>query len=242
MSKLIPTLAILACLAVSPARAAEVVVGTNAEFMPFEFTDEKNEIVGFDIDIINAVGKAAGFKVSISNQAFYTLIAALESGRIDIIVSGMTITNERRAQVDFSEPYYNAAQVIVMKKNLPKLDSMETIKDKTVAVQLGTTGAIMAEEAMGRNNPNLKQFRKYNEVFSELRLGRIDAVVVDLPVGEAYVRKFDDIHITSPAMSEEQYGIAVKKGSQLLTRINAGLKSIRASGEFDQITAKWFQN
>lgn len=244
MTKPFSILAFLACLAcMAPSAAAEeVMVGTNAEFMPFEFTDEKNEIVGFDIDVINAVGQAAGFKVSIANQAFDTLIEGLESGRIDVVASGMTITEERRKRVDFSDPYYNAAQVIVAGKNAMGLKTIDDVKGKLIGVQLGTTGAIMAEGAMGANNPDLKQFRKYNEVFSELRLGRIDAVVVDLPVAEAYVRRFDDIRITSPAMSEEQYGLAVKKGNPLLEKLNAGLKKIRESGEFDRITAKWFQN
>ena len=236
-------LAAFAILAANPlARAGQIIVGTNAEFMPFEYTDDQNNIIGYDIDIIKAIGNAVGLEVSISNQAFDTLIEALESGRIDAVISGMTITDARRQRVDFSEPYYNAAQVIVVTGNTKGIETIEDIKGKLIGVQLGTTGAIMAEEAMGENNPDLKQFRKYNEVFSELRLGRIDAIVVDLPVAEAYIKQFPTLKISSAPMSEEQYGIPVKKGSPLLQQINEGLKKIRASGEYDELTTKWFDS
>ena len=243
MSKVFLFVAALALSLSAAAGAGEVVVGTNAEFMPFEYTDDDNNIIGYDIDIIKAVGKAAGLDINIQNQAFDTLVEGLESGKLDAVISGMTITEARKLKVDFSDPYYNAAQVIVVLEKTKGFDKIEDIKGKLVGVQLGTTGAGMSEEAMGENNPDLKQFRKYNEVFSELRLGRIDAIVVDLPVAQAYVRKMEGIRISSPAMSEEEYGIAVKKGdTELLEKINGGLKKIRESGEYDAITEKWFQN
>ncbi len=224
-------------------RAGEIVVGTNAEFMPFEFTDDNNNIIGYDIDVIMAVAKAAGISATMHNQAFDTLIEGLQTGRLDAVISGMTITDARKEKIDFSEPYYNAAQVIVVQNKTKGITKIEDIKGKLVGVQLGTTGDIMSEEVMGENNPDLKKFRKYNEVFTELSLGRIDAVVVDLPVAEAYVKKMPGIYISSDKMSEEQYGIAVKKGNKaLLDKINEGLKKIRESGEYDAITAKWFQN
>lgn len=237
-------LAAVAVLAfASFARSGEVVVGTNAEFMPFEFTDDQNNIIGYDIDVMMAVAKAGGFQARMHNQSFDTLIEGLESGKLDAVISGMTITDARRLKVDFSEPYYNAAQVIVVQNKTKGITKIEDIKDKLVGVQLGTTGAGMAEEVMGENSPNLKQFRKYNEVFTELNLGRIDAIVVDLPVAQAYVKKLSGINISSAPMSEEEYGIGVKKGnSELLAKINAGLKKIRESGEYDEITAKWFQD
>lgn len=222
--------------------ALEVVVGCNAEFPPFEFTDEDDNIVGYDIDVINAVGRAGGFDVKVQNQAFDTLVEGLESGKLDAVISGMTITDARREKIDFSEPYYNAAQVIVVLEKTPGFESIDAIKGRLVGVQLGTTGAGMAENVMGTESPDLKQFRKYSEVFTDLRLGRIDAVVVDLPVAQSFLTKIPGLRISSPRMSEEQYGIAVKKGnSELMTLINAGLAKIRASGEFDEITAKWFQ-
>ncbi len=220
----------------------EILVGTNAEFMPFEFTDEANNIIGFDIDIINAVAGTQGLKVKMHNQSFDTLIEGLETGKINAAISGMTITEARKQKVDFSEPYYNAAQVIVVRDNTPGFTKIEDIVGKKIGVQLGTTGALMAEQAMGETNPDLKQLRKYNMVFSELKLGRIEAVVVDKPVAEAYLKQVDGLKISSPPMSEEQYGIVVKKGNkELLDQMNAGLGIIRANGEYDRITRKWFE-
>jgi ABC-type amino acid transport/signal transduction systems, periplasmic component/domain len=243
MRKIFMTACLLAGFVVTSALAEEVVVGTNAEFMPFEFTNSDREIVGYDIDIIHAVGKEAGFAVMMRNQAFDTLIEGLESGRLDAVISGMTITDVRRNRVDFSEPYYNAAQVIVVQDTTEGITVIDDIKDKKVGVQLGTTGDLMAGEAMGEKNPNLKQFRKYNEVFTELKLGRIDAIVVDLPVANAYLKKLTGLKISSDVMSEEEYGIAVKKGNKdLMAKINAGLKAIRENGVYDEITAKWFQD
>lgn len=223
--------------------AAEVVVGCNAEFPPFEFTDDNDNIVGYDIDIMNAVAKAGGFAVTIQNQAFDTLVEGLESGKLDAVISGMTITDARKEKIDFSEPYYNAAQVIVVLEDTKGFESIDDIKGKRIGVQLGTTGAGMAENVMGADSADLKQFRKYSEVFTDLRLGRIDAIVVDLPVAQSFLKKIPGLRISSPSMSEEQYGIAVKKGNnELMTQINAGLANIRASGEFDAITEKWFQD
>jgi polar amino acid transport system substrate-binding protein len=222
-------------------RAGEVIVGTNAEFPPFELTDDGNNIIGYDIDIIKAVGKAAGFEVSMHDNAFEWLIAGLESGSLDAVVSAMTITEERRRQVDFSEPYYNASQVIVVAEGTAGLDSLASLKDRKVGAQLATTGAAMAEEALGKDNPDLHLLDKCNAVFTELILGQLDAVIVDLPVAETYVKLLPGLAIGSKPMSEEQYGIAVKKGDKaLLDKINAGLAAIRKSGEYDAITKRWF--
>ena len=224
------------------AAAGEVVVGCNAEFPPFEFIGEDNNPAGYDIDIINAIGKAAGFEVRMHHQSFDTLIEGLESSRLDAAISGMTITEARKLKIGFSEPYYNAAQVIVVQEGKPGYETIEELKDKIVGVQLGTTGAGMCEEVMGVDDPDLKQFRRYNEVFMDLKLGRLDAVVVDIPVAQAYLRRIPGLVISSPRMSEEYYGIAVRKGNrELLDKINEGLAKIRASGEFDEITDKWFR-
>ena len=243
MSKFL-SLAVALVLGLGVCAAADrVVVGTNAEFPPFEFTDDANAIVGFDIDVITAVGKAAGFEVEMQDMAFDSLVTALEGDKIDAVASGMTITDVRREKIDFSEPYYNAAQVIVAQKSSPDYKTIEEIRDKLVGVQLGTTGATMAEEVMGENNESLKQFRKYNEVFTDLGLGRIDAIVVDLPVAQAYLARVPNLKITSDPMSEEQYGFGVRKGdAALLAKINDGLAKIRASGEYEQIADKWFQD
>lgn len=219
----------------------EYVVGTNAEFPPFEYFDKENQVVGFDIDLVKAVGEAAGFKVKILHQAFDTLVEQLDGGKLDIVAAGMTITEDRKKRIDFSEPYFNAAQVIVVRDGTEGFTKIEDIKGKRVSVQLGTTGATMAEEAMGKNNRNLKQFRKFSEAFAELKLGRVDCVVVDLPVAKNYVSQLDGIFISSPPMEDESFGLGIAKGrDELLAKVNKGLAAIRESGEYDRLIAKWF--
>lgn len=220
-------------------------VGTNPEFPPFELVEKgTNKIVGFDVDLITEVAKAAGYAgVKMEAFAFDTLVEALNQKKVDAVIAGMTITDERKAKVLFTEPYYNAAQVLVVTKKNNQITTLDDIKDKRVAVQLGTTGGVVAEKALGQNNSNMKQFRKYTEVFYELKLGRVDVVVVDMPVAQAYLRmkNFSDLKISSKPMSEEEFGIAVaKENADLHKQLNAGLKTIRENGKLDQLLSKWF--
>lgn len=241
MSKFLAALAALSLSLSVAACAGEVRVACNAEFPPFEFTDDGNNIIGYDIDVIAAVGRASGFAVAMRDQVFDSLLAGLEAGEFDAVISGMTITEERAQRVDFSDSYYNASQVIVVREGTPGIASLADIRGHTVGVQIGTTGAALAEEAMGADNPELLQFAKYNEVFNNLMFGRLEAVVVDFPVAQTYARLVPGLAVSSEPLSEEQYGIAVRKGDrELLDKINAGLKAIRDSGEYDAITEKWF--
>lgn len=220
-------------------------VGTNPEFPPFELVEKgTNKIIGFDVDLITEVAKAAGYAgVKMEAFAFDTLVEALNQKKVDVVIAGMTITDERKAKVLFTDPYYNAAQVLVVTKKNKTISTLDDIKDKRVGVQLGTTGGVVAEKALGQNNPNMKQFRKYTEVFYELKLGRVDVVVVDMPVAQAYLKlkNFSDLKISSKPMSEEEFGIAIAKdNTELHKQLNAGLKSIRESGKLDQLLNKWF--
>lgn len=243
--KQILALALVAVLAGCSAKQQDkkLIVGTEPEFPPFEFVDKATkQIVGFDMDLMDAVAKAAGYEgIQVQPFAFDTLIAALEQKKIDVIAAGMTITPERAQKVNFSEPYYDAAQVIVVADKTSGLTQIDDLKEKRVAVQLGTTGDIMAGKVMGERNPNLKQFTKYNEVFTELRLGRVDAVVVDMPVAQNYVKRMPGMKISSAPMSQEQFGFAIAKDNPALAKkLNDGLKAIRADGTFDKIMEKWF--
>lgn len=233
--------ALFLCAGIAGSR--EVTVGVNAEFMPFEFVDDDGKIVGFDIDMIHAIADAAGLEIVIRDQIFETLLASLDAGELDLLISGITITPERQSLVDFSRPYYRTAQVVVVREASATVASLDDLKDKRVGVQPGTTGALMVVDALGAGNPGVRPFQKFSEAFRELEGGALDAVVVDMPVAEAYLRRVPGLKIGSEAMSREEYGIAVRKGNaELLGKINAGLDAIRESGEFDDITEKWFQN
>lgn len=220
-------------------RRGRLLVGTEPTFPPFEFVDEKNQIVGFDIDIANELAKRLGVRLEIVSLPFDSLIPALLQGKIDLIIAGMTITEERAKVVDFSKPYFEANQAIVVRKDgkfAPK--SLEDLVGKKVAVQLGTTGDLVVSEIKGID---VVRFQKFTDAFLELQTGRVDAVVLDEAPAKAYVKKFPRFTLSAIVETGETYGIAVKKGNrELLNFVNQTLDILRASGAFNKLLQKWF--
>ena len=218
-----------------------VVVGTNAEFPPFEFRDKDNEIIGFDVDLVKAIAREAGFEVRFVNHAFDTLITSLAGGRIQLIAAGLTITDERKELIDFSAPYYSSALVMVVREGTEGIERIGDIVDRRVAVQLGTTGAAKVEEVMTSPKRQLRQFRLYREAFAELTRGNADVVVVDLPVALNYMRHVPGLTIAGEPMDEDLFGLGVAKDNPALRdKVNRGLARIRESGEYDRLVEKWF--
>lgn len=221
----------------------DLIMGTEATFAPFEFTDEKNNIIGFDIDIAQYIAKEMGRKLVIKDMPFKSLTGALNAKQIDFIIAGMTITADRQEEANFSEPYYNASQVIViLGDDNRNITVPEDLADLVIAVQMGTTGAFEAEAIKGdENDPSIKQFDKVNEAFMELKNGRADAVIIDKPVAERYIQVLGGMKIVGEPFTNEQFGIAVRKEDQaLLEAINRALTKLKDSGEYDRIFAKWF--
>lgn len=218
----------------------KLLVGTEPTFPPFEFVDEKNQVVGFDIDIANELAKRLGVKVEIVSLPFDSLIPALQQGKIDIIIAGMTITDERAKVVDFSKPYFEANQAIVVRKDgkfEPK--KLEELVGKKVAVQLGTTGDLVVTDIDGIN---VVRFQKFTDAFLELQNGRVDAVVLDEAPAKSYVKKFPKFLISSIVDTGETYGIAVKKGNkELLNFVNQTLDIMKSSGVYNKLLQKWFE-
>lgn len=221
--------------------AEDLVVGTYAEFPPFQYVDEAGKIVGFDIDVVDAIGGLEGFTPDWSSQAFVALIEGLETGRLDMVASGLTITDARREKVDFSKPYFDVSLVVVVREGEPEITTLEGLKGKRIACLMASTASVVLEKLLGKNNPDVRHFTKYNEIFNELVVGRADAVLVDQPMARAYTKKMGGMRVGSVTMHTEQYGFAVKKGNKaLLDRVNAGLKKLQASGAFDRLVEKWF--
>lgn len=221
-----------------------LVVGTEATFAPFEFTDDKNNIIGFDIDVINYVAKELGEKIEIKNTPFETLVESLGAKQVDIVIAGMTITEERAEKVLFSKPYYNAYQVIVVREGDTSINTVEDLADKVIAVQVGTTGAMEASAIKGADeHPQLKQFKKVNEAFMELQNGRADAVIIDAPVAKNYMAKLGGMkYAGAPFTEDEEFGIAVHKDNTvLMDKINKALDKLVQSGEYDVLVKKWFE-
>ncbi len=227
-----------------PPPAKVLTVGTDAAYAPFESQNEKGEIVGFDIDVVSAIAKKAGFEVKFVNTPWEGIFNTLGQGDRDLLVSAITINDERKQTMDFSDPYFNAQQLIAVKDN-SKVAKFTDLKKLKVGVQTGTTGDEAVSKLLGKTNTNIKRFESTPLALKELEAGGVDAVVADNGVVINYVTnnsgaKFKAVADTA-AFAAEQYGIAVKKGNaELLAQLNKGLADIKADGTYDQIYAKYF--
>lgn len=225
----------------SGASAKVLRIGTNADFAPFEFQDVSGkEYQGFDMDLIRAVAKEMGYQADIQNINFDGLIPAMESGNLDVIISGMSINDDRRQKVEFSDPYYKSGLTIIVKKDNLAIQKFSDLAGKRVAVQIGTTSAKEVRKIQGIE---VRDFNSSAETFLELRSGGVDAVVNDRPVNDYYIAKsgVTDVRALADLLTSEDYGIAMsKKNPELVKKVNAALKKLRENGEYDKIYKKWF--
>lgn len=216
-------------------------VGTEPSFAPFEFQDEKSkEYIGFDMDLIQAIGKQMGYEVKIQSMGFDALIPALEAGNIDAAISGMSINEERAKKINFSKPYYKSGLNVVVKIDNNAIKGFKDLDGKKIAVQIGTTGA---GEAKKVPNATVREFNTPPEAFMELKAGGVDAVVNDAPVNEYYIAKngSKDAKVVGELLSAEDYGIATaKKNTELAGKIDKALDELKKNGEYEKIYVKWF--
>lgn len=228
-----------------PTKDNEVLrVGTNATFAPFEMQDS-GDFVGFDMDLIRAIGEEQGFKVEINHMDFKALIPALDNDKIDAAIAGMSIKPDRLESVDFTEPYFDAGLIIAVADTTDAIKSTEDLKGKKLAAQNGTTGAAYCDSVKEQDpTTEVRIFDDIGAAFMELEKGGVDAVVNDHPVTAYYLseKETTDVKMVGDVFSaDEQYGIAVKKGNQeTLDMLNEGLQKIRDNGKYDEIYDKWF--
>ncbi len=230
--------------AAPPAAAAKVyVVGTDAAYAPFESQNEKGEIVGFDIDVVKAAAAKAGVEVKFVNTPWEGIFNALGQGDRDMVVSAVTITDERKQTMDFSTPYFDAQQLIAVKDN-SKVATFAALKGLKVGVQTGTTGDEAVSKLQGKTSTNIKRFESTPLALKELESGGVDAVVADNGVIVHYVANNPGGKFKTVADKEfvpEQYGIAFKKGNaELQGKMNKGLADIKADGSYTQIYTRYF--
>ncbi|MBQ7417723.1 MAG: basic amino acid ABC transporter substrate-binding protein [Acidaminococcaceae bacterium] len=227
----------------APKPAVEKVlkIGMDAAYPPFGSQDIKTmEYVGFDVDIIKAIGAEEGFKADIHNLPFDGLIPALKTGNIDVAINDITINEERSQSVDFSKRYYIAGLGVVVKKDNTTIKTAKDLEGKRLGVSIGSTGE---EAARKIPNARVKVFNQLNEAFLEAKNNGVDAVINDIPTNEYYANTAgkDDVKTIEVALTKEDLGIAVKKGNkELLAKINSGLAKIKKNGEFTKIYKKWF--
>ncbi|MDO8720050.1 MAG: basic amino acid ABC transporter substrate-binding protein [Polaromonas sp.] len=228
----------------APAPAARIyVVGTDAAYAPFESQNEKGEIVGFDIEVVQAAAQQAGMDVKFLNTPWEGIFNSLGQGDRDLLVSAITITDERKQTMDFSTPYFDAQQLIAVKKD-SKIAKFDELKNLKVGVQNGTTGDEVITKLQGKDSANVKRFESTPLALKELEGGGVDAVVADNGVVVHYVNNNVNAQfktISDASFKAEQYGMAVKKGNaDLLEKINKGLAAIKTDGSYDRIYAKYF--
>lgn len=229
--------------AAPPPPAKVYVVGTDAAYAPFESQNEKGEIVGFSVDTLNAIAQKAGIEIKYVNTPWEGLFSSLLQGDRDLLISSITITDERKQTMDFSAPYFDAQQLIAVPGDA-KVAKFDDLKKLKVGVQTGTTGDEVVTKLLGKNNTNVKRFESTPLALKELESGGVDAVVADNGVVIHYVNhnagaKFKTV--SDASFTPEQYGIAVKKGNaELLAKINKGLADIKADGTYDKIYTSWF--
>jgi polar amino acid transport system substrate-binding protein len=227
----------------APPPAKVYTVGTDAAYAPFELQNERGEIVGFSVDLLNAVAARGGFEVKFVNTPWEGIFNSLQQGDRDLLISSITITDERKQTMDFSNPYFDAQQLIAVRGD-SKVQKFDDLKMLKVGVQTGTTGDEVVTQLLGKTSTSIKRFESTPLALKELEAGGVDAVVADNGVVVNYVANNPGGSfrtVSDTAFAPEQYGIAVKKGNtELLDKINKGLAAIRADGTYDQIYAKHF--
>lgn len=213
----------------------KLVMVTNAEFPPYEF-HENNDIVGIDADIAKAIAEKLGMELEIQDMAFDSLIPAVQSGKADFTAAGMTVNEDRKKNVDFTDTYAEAAQVIIVKDG-SDIKSPDDLKGKKIGVQTGTTGDIYAEDI---ENGEIQRFNKGMEAVMALNQGKVDAVIIDREPAKVFVKENAGLKILDEAFTEEEYAIAVKKGNtELLDKMNGAIKELKESGELKKIVDKY---
>jgi len=243
--KLIVTIFAFALSAASgPAGAAgkSYTVATDATWPPMEMVDANKQIVGFDIDYLTAAAKEADISVTFKNTAWDGIFAGIEAGQYDIIASSVTITDERKKKYDFSAPYIDIGQILVV----PKAEAAATLagmKGKNVGAQIGTTGAFEIKKSEG---VALKTYDEIGLAFEDMAAGRIAGVVCDEPTAvqfalqkTEYKEKFK---IVGAPFTTEAYGFVVQKGNTALVELlNKGIAAVKAKKQDEQLRAKWLR-
>lgn len=223
--------------------SGKLVIGTSAAYPPYEFHKEvngKDTIVGFDIDIAKEIAKDLGVELEIKDMEFKGLLAALKAGKIDIVIAGMTPTEERKQSVDFSKVYYIATQGVVVQAD--KVDSFKTVddlKDKIVGVQKGTTQEEIAKQIV--NESQIKGLGKVSDVMLQAINGKIDAVIVETPVAKSYVQQNPTLAVSEIKLETGDSGsaIAIKKGNEdLVQAVDATLDRLMKDNMIDDFVMK----
>ncbi len=213
-------------------------MATNAAFPPYEYK-EGDKFVGIDIDIAEAIAKELGMTLEVVDMEFDSIITSVNKGEVDVGIAGMTITDERLEEVNFSSSYATGIQVVIVNEG-SDIKSIEDLDGKKIGVQLGTTGDIYATEDYGADN--VTQYSKGADAVLALKGGDVDAVIIDNEPAKAFVAENEGLTILDTEYAVEDYAIAVAKDNdELLDKINAALEKLTADGTIDEIISKYIK-
>lgn len=237
------TVALLAILSLAlvscGAPKSKLVVAFDATWPPFEMVNEQTKQPdGFGIDLMKAIAAKAGLDIELVNVGFDSVLTGVAQCQYDMAVSSITITEERKQKILFSDPYFAAGQVVTVRKDNTVITGKDSLSGKTVGAQIGTTGAIEAGKMQG---VKLKTFDEVGFAFQDVISGQLDAVIADNPVAVGYVNKNKDtLKTVGPIFTDEFYGIAIcKNNGYLVPRVNAAIKALKDEGFLDQLDKKW---
>jgi polar amino acid transport system substrate-binding protein len=241
MIKRIALFLLTAFLMAHPVWAKTIVIAQDATWPPMEFMDENKQIVGYDTDYLKAAAKEAGFEVEFKNVAWDGIFAGLDAGKYDAVCSSVTITDERKATMDFSNPYFKVRQALVVPKPTAA-KTLEEMKGKTLGGQIGTTGLFAIQKTEG---VTAKSYDEIGLAMEDLFNGRIDGVVCDDPTAAQYALQKAEyaakLKISAVLdTGDEFYGVAVKKGNkEVLDLLNKGIDAVKAKGMDAELRKKW---
>jgi polar amino acid transport system substrate-binding protein len=217
----------------------KILVGSDTAFPPFESMNG-NVAEGFDVDLMNAIGDELGLQVVFMTEGFDTLIPTVKAGgKFDVIASAMTITDERKQEIDFSDPYIDSNQSIAVRNDFNFTDE-SSLKGKKVGAQAGTTGLAWAQENIP--GADIVEFKTATDALNSLQAGRVDAVVNDLPVTAWLIKDASKgLKIAKEIPTGEQYGFGLSQDNpQLTAAINQALAKLKENGKYDEVYQKWF--
>jgi polar amino acid transport system substrate-binding protein len=217
----------------------KITVASNIAYPPFEFSP-KGRPKGFDIDLMNEIARRAGFEVRYENVQFDSILRGLDAELFDASISAMSITTEREKQLDFSDPYFNADQALLVESD-SKIKAIDDLSEATVGVQAGSTGQLKGEDLHDDGQVGeVRPYRTIGEAFSDLRAGRIDGVIYDLSAAHKKVTENEgEISYVESIPTGEQYGIAFPKDSVLVEPVNQALAEMKEDGTYEKLYKKW---
>lgn len=225
----------------APSAKTKVRVATDATYPPFEAVDDKTKaLVGFDIDLMNAIAQKANFDVEFVNINFDALLAGMGTCQYDLAVSATTITDDRKKTMLFSDPYIIAGQIVTVQKSNTAINSKDDLAGKKIGVQISTTGAIEAAKISGAT---VKTYDTVDLAFLDLANGQVDATVVDYPTTLNYVAKMSDkLKTVGSVFTDENYGVVgCKSKADLIAQVNTALAALKSEGFIKTLEDKWIK-